>query len=83
MQAPTAPGWTETPVVAVAAARRREWGHPVHLAVALSGIALYLGLMIVGFYLGVCWLQNSMGDLTLAVRELKTLLTLKASIKPE
>jgi hypothetical protein len=71
MQAPTAPGWTETPVVAVAAARRREWGHPVHLAVALSGIALYLGLMIVGFYLGVCWVQHALNELTLSVRDLK------------
>jgi hypothetical protein len=51
--------------------------------VALIGLALYVGLLTVGFYLGVCWLQNSMGELTLAVRELKTLLVLKASIKPE
>jgi len=77
MQPATAPGWQPPPTPYYPSGQNRS------LLVALIGLALYVGLLTVGFYLGVCWLQNSMGELTLAVRELKTLLVLKASIKPE
>ena len=41
------------------------------LIVSLIGVVLYAGLMIVAFYLGVCWLQNALGELTLSVKELE------------
>ena len=41
------------------------------LILALLGVVLYAGLMIVAFYLGVCWLQNALGDLTLSIHELQ------------
>jgi uncharacterized membrane protein len=38
-----------------------------------AGFLLYVGLSVVAFYLGVSWLQMSLGELTLAVRELRLL----------
>ena len=35
------------------------------------GFLVYVGLSVVAFYLGVSWLQMSLGELTLAVRELR------------
>jgi hypothetical protein len=69
MQPATAPGWDLATTVNSA--------HNRQLVVVLLGVSLYVGLMIVGFYLGVCWLQNSLGELTLSVRELKTLVQIK------
>ena len=68
MQPATAPGWL--PPAASGSTNRQ-------LVIAVLGLALYMGLMIVGFYLGVCWVQNAIGELTLSVRELKALVQLK------
>lgn len=39
--------------------------------IALIGLTLYIALMVIGFFLGVCWIQNSLSEMTTAIRELK------------
>ena len=36
-----------------------------------AALLLYGGLNVVAFYLGVCWLQMRLGEVTLALHELK------------
>lgn len=66
MHPPTAPGWEAAPP------SRSSSASYLYLVVALISVGLYAGIMIVGFYLGVCWVQHAINELTLAVRELKT-----------
>jgi hypothetical protein len=42
-----------------------------------AGLLLYGGLTVLAFYLGVCWLQMSLGEVGLALRELRL-----AMVKP-
>ncbi len=32
---------------------------------------VYAALMVLAFYVGVCWMQTALGQLTLSVQELK------------
>jgi len=36
-----------------------------------AALLLYAGLNVAAFYLGVCWLQMRLGEVTLALHELK------------
>ena len=73
MQPPSAPGWeSAVPVAPVSHSTRSSSSSVVYFVLALLGITLYLGLRIVGFYLGVCWMQHALNELTLSVRDLKS-----------
>lgn len=79
MQQATAPTWdpnSSNSVIAQAVIPNSHHFYNRQLIVIVISLTLYVGIMIVGFYLGVCWIQNSLGELNLSVRELKNQISL-------